>query len=498
MANDYSDLMTYQPATKTAGADYSDLMAYKTGSGMSGGDLVSKFGTNLAMMTGLPQAAELAQQAGILQRPSIAPPLNTGALATGLRVAGMASAPLLALGIPEGGLGSLATRFLAPAAGAALASEVVKPGVEALQRSGHPNWAAGTDLAANLAGGFGAGMLPGSGNLLNPSRLAKVASGQELPTLENVIREGIGPETGFNKAGQAVNPSKDSSMLSALDSIRATRGQLGNNIGQMVAQADTAVGKLNPKSLQPQIGNAVSTALEESGLATPQSKAAVQKWFANELPNIQSLSDLHDSIKNFRNSIKGHLGQEGDLSSVPLGAMKSALSEVLASHMPDDIRNSYQQANQAFSQFATLEDGLKASTPGLSQKLRLKTPAVGNSTEFNVDPGKFSKWWNETVTPEEKAKFDPEFRQKLDSMTQPAPMTVGRLAGKLTGNTVALGKAFVPDALTPPIAKSLIGLRNDPVPSFFQQKELDPRIPQLLFGSRSAGQLLNAMNQANQ
>ncbi len=276
-------------------------------------------------------------------------------------------------------------------------------------------------LAASLGMAKGLSKLPQSFN-------KPVPSGQELPALGNIVKKGIGPETGFTKSGESMPTPKDSGLLSVLDTVKKTRSQLGNNMGQMTALADSKLGPMNPKSFQPQIGNAVSNALQESGVSTPQAKAAVQKWFQNDLPNINTLSDLHDSIKNFNNSIKGHLGMEGNMSSMPLSAMKNALSDVLESHIPPELGDSFGKAKNAFAQYATLEDGLKASTPGLQAKLRGKTPSVQPGTDLSLSPAKFSKWWNETLSPSEKARFDPEFRKAIDNLTtQPKLGPVGML-----------------------------------------------------------------------
>lgn len=242
-----------------------------------------------------------------------------------------------------------------------------------------------------------------------------IPAGQELPALNQVLKEGIGPEL------KATATAEDSKLLSVLDNVKGSRRQLGNNIGQVVAQADTALGPINPKKLQPIVGNAVSNALANSPVVTPQAKAAVDKWFEHELPEITSLNKLQEAKTNFTKAIQGHLGVEGDLSSVPLSSIKNALGDVLESQMPGHLKDSFQAANKAFSQFATIEDGVKAATPGLKTMLKGKTPTIGKQ-ELALDPARFSKWWNEAVDESTKAKFDPAFRIALDQLTtQPNP-----------------------------------------------------------------------------
>ncbi len=502
---DYSDLMAYQPVSKPAQADYSDLMAYKPAQaqtapsqGRSLWDMAAgaaqKFGANMAQP--VTSASDLLNQVGITNRSPIQKPLDTSPLATVLRVAGAASGPLLALGLPEAGLGSLLGRLVAPAAGSAVASEAVKPMVEKFQQAGHPALAAGTDLAANLAGGLGAGLLPGKGNLFNPEMLAKVKSGQEIPSLMERLKAGIGPEVpGAITKG---NLSTD-----AAASIQGAEKVLGNNIDNVVDSANSIPGHLEKIGGAEGIRMAMVKSLESAlgpEIFNPKSENAIVKAVKENLPVMEDLNGARTAVKNIGQTLEP-LIQSGTVSAPQAYAANKAMRGAFEGLLPDSHLPSYKAANQAYSQLEGVKEGVQLSSQG-------GKAGLGSGVQ-EFDPNNFVNWWKSQGV-KERGALGPELTQQLDQLTTgPKPLipptlknlgiagTAGLAGAAVGGHIPGVGYMAGPAAATYGAYKLFNKLQEPASQGFYQTKQLSPFLNQLLAGSRSASQLQDAMNMAH-
>lgn len=298
-----------------------------------------------------------------------------------------------------------------------------------------------TEMLPTVLSGMGAKAAAESNvPVIGRSPVQPVAAGQELPALMRATKAGIGPEVSAPAPGAKSfltgGQEPQSGMLDVLNSVKTNRAKLGDNIGQIVGAADQAAGPID--YLGNRVVQNVRDAFDKSDIQTPQAKAVLDKWVANEAPKINNLVDLHDSIKALKKTVKNQLGQGENLSSVPLQDMKDAMSDTLRDYMPGQFRGSFDQANRAFSQFATVENGLKASTPALRSALKGKEDlAVPAGKELALNPGLFSKWWNEAIPDTTKARMDPAFVAQLDRLT--AQKDPNMILSGLKSAPVALG-----------------------------------------------------------